>query len=390
MAGRERTRIAVIGAGLGGTVAAVLMRRQGFEVTVYEQADNFSRLGAGINLSPNVTRVLREVGVLDRLREIGVITKGWLSRQWDTGETLFELPLGDATEVRYGAPYITIHRGDFHAELIAAVGSESIAFGKRLVDLDPEGDAVKMCFADGGTAEAEIVIGADGVNSMVREVLLGPEKPTYTGHVGHRAIFPVSLLGGLELPDITKWWADDRHLVVYFVTSRKDEIYFVSGVPEPEWTSETSWVDCDVDEIRRAFDGFHPEVQALIDACPAATKWAFYERKPLPLWSSGRIVMLGDACHPMKPHMGQGAAMAIEDAAMLARCFDETPDGDFQDAFALYAANRMERTERVQSESRENTWLKYEQDPDWVFDYDVFNVPLVGPASAGAKTGTNR
>lgn len=390
MAGRERTRIAVIGAGLGGTVAAVLMRRQGFEVTVYEQADNFSRLGAGINLSPNVTRVLREVGVLDRLREIGVITKGWLSRQWDTGETLFELPLGDATEARYGAPYITIHRGDFHAELIAAVGSENIAFGKRLVDLDPEGDTVKMCFADGGAAEAEIVIGADGVNSMVREVLLGPEKPTYTGHVGHRAIFPVSLLGGLELPDITKWWADDRHLVVYFVTSRKDEIYFVSGVPEPEWTSETSWVDCDVDEIRRAFDGFHPEVQALIDACPAATKWAFYERKPLPLWSSGRIVMLGDACHPMKPHMGQGAAMAIEDAAMLARCFDETPDGDFQDAFALYAANRMERTERVQSESRENTWLKYEQNPDWVFDYDVFNVPLVGPAGAGAKTGTNR
>ncbi|MEX2407562.1 MAG: FAD-dependent monooxygenase, partial [Rhodovibrionaceae bacterium] len=259
---------------------------------------------------------------------------------------------------------------------------------KRLVDVDPEGDTAKLSFADGTSAEAEIVVGADGVNSMVREILLGPEKPIYTGHVGHRAIFPVSRLRGLELPDITKWWAEDRHLVVYFVTANKEEIYFVSGVPEPEWTSESSWVDCDVEEIRSAFDGFHPEVQALIDACPAATKWAFFERKPLPLWNSGRIVLLGDACHPMKPHMGQGAAMAIEDAAMLARCFDETPDGDFQDAFALYAANRMQRTERVQNESRENTWLKFEQNPDWVFDYDVFEVPLVAHSGQGVKTGT--
>ena len=388
MAAAKKDRVAVIGAGLGGTVAAVLLRRKGFDVTVYEQAAGFSRLGAGINLSPNVTRVLQEVGILDRLRNIGVMTSGWLSRKWDSGETLFELPLGPQAEARYGAPYITIHRGDFHAELISAVGEENIAFGKRLVDLDPEGDAAKLSFADGTSAEAEIVVGADGVNSMVREVLLGPEKPTYTGHVGHRAIFPVSRLGGLELPDITKWWAEDRHLVVYFVTASKDEIYFVSGVPEPEWTSESSWVDCDVGEIRSAFEGFHPEVQALIDACPAATKWAFYERKPLPLWSSGRIVLLGDACHPMKPHMGQGAAMAIEDAAMLSRCFDELPGGDFQEVFALYAANRMQRTERVQSESRENTWLKYEQDPDWVFDYDVFQVPLVTPPGQGVKTGT--
>lgn len=388
MAGRKKTRAAVIGAGLGGTVAAVLLRDRGFDVTVYEQAKGFSRLGAGINLSPNVTRVLREVGILDRLREIGVLTKGWLSRKWDSGETLFELPLGKQAEQRYGAPYITIHRGDFHAELIAAVGEESLQFDKRLVDLDPEGDTVRINFADGTKAEADIVVGADGVNSMVREVLLGPEKPIYTGHVGHRSIFPVSRLGGLQLPDITKWWAEDRHLVVYFVTRKKEEIYFVSGVPEPEWNSESSWVDCDVEELRAAFEGFHPEVQALMDACPAVTKWAFFERKPLPLWSSGRIVLLGDACHPMKPHMGQGAAMAIEDAAMLARCFDELPDGDFHDVFALYAANRMERTEHVQTESRANTWLKYEQNPDWVFDYNVFDVPLEAPPGASSKTGT--
>ncbi|MCY1241069.1 6-hydroxynicotinate 3-monooxygenase [compost metagenome] len=144
-----------------------------------------------------------------------------------------------------------------------------------------------------------------------------------------------------------------------------------------------SWVPSSIEEMRAAFDGWHEGVQSLIEGTVEVTKWPLLERDPLPLWSRGRLVLLGDACHPMKPHMAQGAAMAIEDAAMLTRCFTETGVDDFASAFALYEANRNERASKVQLVSHNNTWLRGNENPDWCFGYDVFNVPLV---SAGTGT----
>ncbi len=394
---RKQPRIAIIGGGLGGLAAAALLPAAGFDVKVYEQAPEFTRLGAGINLSSNVMRVLRRIGIADDLVRAGVNPDRWISRQWDTGEVLLEFPLKGADVARYGEPYLAVHRGDFHALLLGAVQPGSIEFGKRLVDLDVVGNVVRLGFEDGGKAEADIVIGADGVRSRVREVLVGLEQPRFSGMIAYRSIMPVSLLGGMELVDYVKFWGVDRLFLPYFITSSRDEIFFVTSSPEAEWPHETSSVPADLDRMRAAFAGFHPYVQRILAACPAATKWVQYDCEPLTVWSRGRVVLLGDACHPMMPHMGQGAAMAIEDAAMLTRCLAASPD-DCEQAFQLYEANRKARTAQVQATSRLNTWLRDDENtwrdgqatPDSVFGYDVFDEPLVPPSPAPKATGSRR
>ncbi|MGF7187765.1 6-hydroxynicotinate 3-monooxygenase [Robbsia andropogonis] len=371
-------RIAVIGAGLGGCAAAALLEQAGYHVRVYEQAPMFSRLGAGIHVGPNVMKILRRIGIEDEMNIMGSHPDFWYSRDWKSGEAISRIPLGDFAVREYGACYLTVHRGDFHALLTQKLAAGTIAFDKRLVDIADHGDGVRMTFSDGSTETADLAIGADGVDSKLREHLLGPEPPRYTGWVAHRAVYPAHLLGkhAANVDLCVKWWSEDRHMMVYYVTSAKDEIYYVTGVPHPEWPAGVSMLPSSREEMRTAFEGYHPTVQALIDATPEVTKWPLLERDPLPLWSRGRIVLLGDACHPMKPHMAQGAAMAIEDAAMLVRCLGETGVGDYETAFRLYEANRAERASKVQLVSHNNTWLRTNEDPAWVFGYDVFEAPL--------------
>jgi 6-hydroxynicotinate 3-monooxygenase len=382
----SKPRIAIVGAGLGGIAAALLLRQEGFESTLYEQAPAFSRLGAGIHVGPNVMKIMRRLGLEQRMEAMGSHPDFWHSRNWNDGALLSEIPLGDYARKTYGAAYLTVHRGDFHQLMVDAVPSGGIQYDKRLTAIDDSGQEVLLRFADGTTAKADIVIGADGVNSVMREHMLGAEAPRYTGYVAHRAVFPASALAkyNMAFDPCVKWWSEDRHMMVYFVTEKQDEYYYVTGVPQAEWDMSKAWVQSSQEEMYEAFAGYHPMVQSLIDACSDITKWPLLERDPLPLWSRGRLVMLGDACHPMKPHMAQGAAMAIEDAAMLARCFKEVGTEDFETTFALYRANRIERASRVQKVSHDNTWLRENEDPGWVFGYDVFNVPLVEPSRVAA------
>jgi 6-hydroxynicotinate 3-monooxygenase len=382
----SKPRIAIVGAGLGGIAAALLLRQEGFESTLYEQAPAFSRLGAGIHVGPNVMKIMRRLGLEQRMEAMGSHPDFWHSRNWNDGALLSEIPLGDYARKTYGAAYLTVHRGDFHQLMVDAVPSGGIQYDKRLTAIDDSGQEVLLRFADGTTAKADIVIGADGVNSVMREHMLGAEAPRYTGYVAHRAVFPASALAkyNMAFDPCVKWWSEDRHMMVYFVTEKQDEYYYVTGVPQAEWDMSKAWVQSSQEEMYEAFAGYHPMVQSLIDACSDITKWPLLERDPLPLWSRGRLVMLGDACHPMKPHMAQGAAMAIEDAAMLARCFKEVGTEHFETTFALYRANRIERASRVQKVSHDNTWLRENEDPGWVFGYDVFNVPLVEPTRVAA------
>ena len=374
--------VAVVGGGLGGTLAAILLQRAGHDVTVYEQAPELARIGAGINLGSNVMRIMRHVGLEQTMNAIGLIPQSGASRVWDTGEVLFARPYRQWAE-RFGASHLIMHRGDLLSVLAGALQPGTLKFGKRLVGLAPEAERTRLDFADGATAVAEIVIGADGVNSKVREILLGAEPPIYTGTVAYRAIFPTALLRGAPLTfDNTKWWSDerlpaqeDRHFLAYYLTARRDEIYFVTGSPEPHWDGNVASVPAEMAEIRACYEGFHPEVIRVIEACPAASKWPLLERRPQPVWSHGTIVLLGDSCHPMKPHMGQGAAMAFEDAVILARSIAACGE-DIQAAFTLYEANRIERTSRVQRESHDNTWMKHETDPTWVFGYNALTEPL--------------
>jgi 6-hydroxynicotinate 3-monooxygenase len=374
----SKQRIAIVGAGLGGAAAAISLQQAGFTVDIYEQAPEFSRLGAGIHMGPNVMKIFRHMGIEKQLESMGSHPDFWFSRSAD-GEYLSRIPLGQFARKEYDAAYITVHRGDLHAVQMAAIAPGSVHFGKHLLSMDESADDVLLRFADGSEARADIVIGADGINSKVREHLLGAEAPTYSGWVGHRALIPAHKLAQYDFnfEDCVKWWSADRHLMVYYTTGKRDEYYFVSGVPQAEWEGgNASFVDTTREAMYEAFAGYHPSVQALIANAESITKWPLLNRQPLPVWSKHRMVLLGDACHPMKPHMAQGAAMAIEDGAMLARCLQATGLDDYATGFRLYEANRKERASKVQAVSNANTWLRTQEDPAWVFGYDLFGHPL--------------
>src|SRR5262245_17167159 len=376
-----RADIAIVGAGIGGLALAGLLSSRGARVRVYEQAKKFQRIGAGIQMSPNAMRVLAALGLEPHLKRIAFPPRTWTARVWDTGEHLGAIDFADA-ETRYGAPYLLLHRGDLHGALHSAVPREIISFDKELVGLEPGSAGVTLRFADGGSTTADAVVGADGVHSKVREFLLGAERPRFTGRVAHRTVFPTAQMGGFTLDTCTKWWGPDRHIVRYPVTAARDETYFVTSVPDPNWDVESWSAEGDMAEVRRAFAGFHPDVQRVLAACQRVHKWALFERDPLTRWSRGPVTLLGDACHPMMPYMAQGGASALEDAAMLMRCLDAA--SDLEKALLSYEAIRLQRTARLQMTSRENTWGIQRTDPSWVYAYDVWEVPIEATSSRSA------
>jgi salicylate hydroxylase/6-hydroxynicotinate 3-monooxygenase len=378
--------IAIVGAGIGGLAAASLLTRAGHNINVYEQAPRFARIGAGIQMAPNAVKVLRALGIEQQLRRTAFESDVALSREWDTGEITSELKLGRDVEERYGAPYLFLHRADLHAAIASVVPPGIVHLNKKLIALDQDAHEVTLRFADGERVRSDAVIGADGVHSLVREALLGPEQPRFTGRVAYRTSYPAARLRNAHITRArTKWWGPDRHMVVYYVTAPCDALYFVTSVPESaEWMTPESWsAKGDIDQLRAAYAGFHPEVQAVLQACPEVFKWALLDRDPLTKWCEGRILLLGDACHPMTPYMAQGAAAALEDAAVLTRCFSRFDADGLQHAFALYEASRKPRASAIQTGSSNNTWLRENTDPGWVYGYDAWTAPLADTVSAG-------
>ncbi|WP_172332855.1 FAD-dependent monooxygenase, partial [Mangrovicoccus sp. HB161399] len=280
----------------GGAAAAALMTEAGFSVHSFEQAPEFTRLGAGIHIGPNVMKIFRKLGLEDTLAKIGSHPTHWFSRDGITGEYLSEIPLGDYALKEYGAPYITIHRGDMHAVQIEALDASRVHFGHRLTAIEERGSDVLLTFENGRQVAAKLVIGADGINSMIRETLLGVEKPRFSGWVGHRALVDMEKLraSGLEHELCVKWWWEQsRHIMAYATKNDASEYYYVTGVPVDSWEHETSFVDSSREEMEAIFGGSHPMVQALIDATGEVTKWPFWNRDPMGLWSRGRLVMIG-------------------------------------------------------------------------------------------------
>jgi 6-hydroxynicotinate 3-monooxygenase len=348
-------RIAIVGAGLGGLAAAAALERAGLRVKVFEQAPQFARVGAGIQMSPNAVKVVRAFELEGRLRSVAFQPGSWKNRTFDTGEMRFEYPLGAAAEAKYSAPYLLMHRGDLHAALASVVSPEAIELNRRLVSVKDEEDEVTLRFADGTEVQTDLAIGADGVHSSIREHLLGPEKPRFSGRVAYRTVFHSARLQGYTLDDNTKWWGPDRHIVIYFVNPQRGELYFVTSLPEPDWKIESWSAEGDVEVLRAAFCDFHPDVRHVLDACPKVHKWAILERDPLPRWSGKHLVLLGDACHPMTPYMAQGAAMAMEDAVLLARCLQGATKNELRDRCVQYETLPKDRASRVQLGSHQNS-----------------------------------
>lgn len=377
---RSKGSIAIVGAGIGGLSTAVLLSQLGFDVTIYEQASRFGRVGAGIQQTPNAMKVHRRLGTEQRMREVAFAAPAGISREWDSGAITNELELGEEIERRYGAPYLLLHRADLHASVESVLPPGIVQFDRKLVGLEQNAHHVTLAFADGTRAAAQGVIGADGVHSVVRTWMLGPETPRFTGRVSYRTTYPARLLGEHTITPVrTKWWGPDRHVVVYYVTRNLDELYFVTSQPEDAgWMTPESWSQKgDLEVLRDAYAGFHPEVRAVMQACPEVHKWALMERDPLARWCEGRVTLLGDACHPMTPYMAQGAASALEDAAMLSRCLEGVDADGIPRAFQRYEANRLPRTAEIQQASSKNTWMRNATDPTWVYGYDVWSIPLV-------------
>ena len=385
---RKTRSIAVVGAGMGGLAVAATLRQVGFDVQVYEQATRFGRIGAGIQMMPNSMKVLRGIGVEERLRKIAFAPYSHLNRDAYSGEVLRELPMPDTL---YGAPYLCMHRADLHEALASVLPDDIIHLNKKLAGLDQKSGQVTLSFADGSKATADAVIGADGVHSLVRDIIVGPDAPIHKGRIAYRAVFDASLMGGFDIgPSRTKWWGKDRHIVIYYITRAKSELYFVTSVPESaEWMTKESWsAKGDVTELRAAYETFHQDVRNVLNACPDCHKWAILEREPLPRWSDGRVVLLGDSAHPMTPYMAQGAATSIEDAAILARCVADVNGEDMEGAFRRYEAHRKPRTSLIQAISSANTWMQGgDADTSWLYGYDAWNVSLDAPPRQPASAG---
>jgi len=372
--------IAIIGAGIGGLASAHALGQQGIVAHVFEQAPSFKRIGAGIQMGPNATCVLHGFGLAEHLKTSSFEPKTNLNRVWDTGEVSNEFPLlGHASE-KYGTPFYALHRGDLHAALNRLVPESQIHLGKQLLSFEQESNHVLLQFEDGTRVRANAVIGADGVHSLIRDTLLGPEEPRFTGKIAYRTTYPSSRLKGVDIGQSrTKWWGVDRHIVIYYVTRQQDEIYFVTSQPEDaSWTTKESWSSKgELGALRQAYAGFHSDVQAVLEACPEVYKWALYERDPLPKWCEGSVLLMGDACHPMTPYMAQGAAMALEDSVVLARVMAQASPNEWPQAFQLFEQIRKPRTSMIQRASSANQWMQKKTNPDWVYGYNAWEVPLV-------------
>jgi salicylate hydroxylase len=391
-----RLNIAVIGAGLGGLAAAATLLQRGHHVRIAEQAPTLSEVGAGIQMSANAMKVLDRLGLRARLEPTAVRPKAFEFRRFNDGELLHRLPLGEQHEQRHGAPYFQLHRHDLHDALrgaVHALDARALVLDARAVALREESAAVSVSFERGDPWHADLVVGADGIKSMVRTHTVGLDDPVFTGQVAWRCTVPIERIAPALRTDIvsTIWCGPRNHAVTYYLRGGS-LLNFVGCVEreadEESWSARRPW-----QELSDDYALWHPMVRVVIEALDRGPcfRLALNRRTPVERWSSARITLLGDAVHATLPYMAQGAAMAIEDAAVLARALDL--DAPLAEQLAVYHRHRGPRTARVIRESDEMGELYHIADAaamrqafvdrdiarsrnDWLYPYDPWTVPL--------------
>ena len=377
-------RVLIVGGGIGGLTAALALSRAGHSVRLYEQAPAFGEIGAGIMLTPNATRVLRHFGLGAALDRSGMRPPASRYRRFDDAALMGDAPLADVMESAHGAPWLHIHRSDLLDALLAAVrkqGGTDLYAGHRATGCAQAAAGATVQFGNGASAAGDLLVACDGMRSTVRAQLAEYAQPRFRGQVAWRALAPA---GGLpeRVSDRASvvWIGEDRHIVQY-VLRGGSLVNYVAIAAQQEWAEEGWNRPAGLEEVQREFAGWHEDVQSLLSATPpgALYKWGLFDRDPLEQWVYGRIALLGDAAHPMLPFMAQGSAMAIEDAAVLARCLEAFDD--LEVALSRYQAVRGERTARVilQSRAQTNLYQRLTGDKkrqraastEWVYGFDA-------------------
>ncbi len=350
----ERTLIA--GAGIGGLATALALARQGARVTVFEARDQPGEAGAGLQLSANAVKALRFLGLEEAVAARATRPEAVELRLPGSGRLVSRVALGKTHETRFGAPYFHIHRADLYEVLAEAADAHAgiqVMTGARVVKVAHGKGAVAVELEGGATTDGDLLIGADGVRSTVREGVAGKDEPVFTGMVAWRACVPIE--PGDQPPQVaTVWMGRGRHLVTYPLTHR-GVMNLIGVVEKSDWREESWSAEGAADEMRAEFGGWHKSVDMWLSRLETPLRWALYERHPLSVWSAGRVALMGDACHAMPPFLAQGAAMALEDAVVLARRIAAMPD-DLTRALREYGEARHERTAKVQAASWANAW----------------------------------
>ena len=390
--------ILIAGAGIGGLTAAISLLRKGFKVRLFEQTAALGEVGAGIQSSANAVKVLYSLGLRDELDKVAVRPQSFDFRRFDTAELMHQIPLGAMHETAHGAPYYHIHRADIHALLARKVNEldpHCITLNAAAAGFEESAGGVTLKLIDGTQVKGDVLIGADGIKSTIRAQILGETPISYTGDIAWRALVPVERLPKDIMQRVsTVWCGPKKHAVMYYL--RAGTLMNFVGLVEhaqaetESWTQKRPWA-----ELKADFEGWHPMIQTVIDAIDkdSCFRYALNNRPPVANWSTAKVTLLGDAAHPTLPYMASGAAMAIEDAAVLARCLGDAADVNVSEALQRYQRNRLTRTARIVNESTASRGLYRIEDEDemrktfrekdigksrteWLYSYDPLSVAL--------------
>lgn len=389
-------KVVVIGGGMGGLALGKALLDRNIDVTIYEQASQLTQVGAGIQLTPNAVKVLRGLGLEHRLAEFGFFPDAIQGRDWRSGRSVFCTPLAGVCERIYHAPYIHIHRADLQAILHEALPDRVLQLSSQCIDVADDGRSAIARFADGRVVEADLIVAADGIRSVVRRCLFGDDKPRFTGNICWRSVIPFDDGPEPDLvsPDNSIWFGPNGHIVTYYVRGGRG-VNVVACLESEHWQEESWNVRSTKEDLAAAYVGWHPKLQRIFERADEVYKWGLFDRDPMKTWSRGRITLLGDAAHPMLPYLSQGAAMAMEDAMVLARVLEQHRSNTV-DVLCSYESLRIPRTARVQLTSREqgkknhlvSPWARLRRDigyrlksfinaqesglkAGWIYEYDA-------------------